>query len=61
MSQPTWMIFRNTVYHWLSVTAAVDGVPRGDRGPTIESREDFEQFVAELREAADQAFGEPEE
>lgn len=50
-----WMIFENKVYGWLSPSGVVDGVPNS-QAPKIESRGEFEMFIADLRAVADRVW-----
>lgn len=56
---PKWAIFENAKFGWIEPAA----MPRFDQGhnitqpPRLESIEEVEAFIADLREAADRVFG----
>lgn len=59
-AKPSWVIFENRVQGWLSPAQR----PTPTQGhnisqpPTLESVEQVEAFIADLRESAERVFGE---
>ena len=56
-----WLIFENSVHHWLSIRGNAPG-PNGalfptDAMPDLTSQDEVEDFIRDLRRASEPVFG----
>lgn len=54
-----YYISENSVYHWISVSGAIDGPPRypdPNHGPSLGTRKEVDELIADLEAARDRVF-----